>query len=297
MKPRPSLLSLLVMVTLVVAACGRAASTPDAATKIEDSGAVMVGDSDATAGDDSNITMNEDSGVRIGDASDAVTQDDSDGMTEDDSDATMKDDSQATSETSSDVMARVDPEAVTKGDSDAMTNQEPESTVAYDPGSTAAEDAPEVMADLPAWFSAELTDVKTRQTFSIADFKDQVVLVETMAIWCSNCLRQQKEVKALHEALGQRDGWVTVVLDVDPNEKPENLEDYTTRHGFDWVYAVAPRDVAREIGRLYGDQFLNPPSTPMLIIDHLGRAHPLPFGHKNVESLQEELESFLGEGA
>jgi hypothetical protein len=238
MKLRLSLLSLLV--ALVFAACGGAASTPYAAMNNEDSGAVM--------------------------------RDDSDVMTKDDSGATMKD------------------------DSDAMTNQELASTMADDPESMAVEDAPEMMADLPAWFSSDLTDVNTGQTFSIIDFKDQIVLVETMAIWCSNCLRQQKEVKVLHEALGQRDGWVTVVLDVDPNEKPENLKDYTARHDFEWVYAVAPRSVAREIGQLYGDQFLNPPSTPMLIIDYLGQAHPLPFGHKSAESLQEVLQSFLSKG-
>jgi hypothetical protein len=256
MKLKLSLLSLLVLVTLVVAACGGAASTPDAATKNNGSRAVM----------------------------------------KEDSDATMKGASQATSVGDSDSMVKVDSDGMTKDESNKMSDQEPESTMTDDFGSMSVEDNSEVMVDPPAWFSADLTDVNTGRTFSIADFKDQVVLVETMAIWCSNCLRQQKEVKVLHEALGQRDGWVTIVLDIDPNEKPEDLKDYTARHGFDWVYAVAPRDVAREIGQLYGDQFLNPPSTPMLIIDHLGQAHPLPFGHKSAESLQKVLESSLSEG-
>ncbi|MCK7526838.1 MAG: hypothetical protein MZV64_59190 [Ignavibacteriales bacterium] len=41
-----------------------------------------------------------------------------------------------------------------------------------------------------------------------------------------------------------------------------------------------PADVSREIASLYGDQFLNPPSTPMLIIDRKGVAHPLPVWHQ-----------------
>ena len=41
--------------------------------------------------------------------------------------------------------------------------------------------------------------------FTLADFKGKVVLVETMAVWCSTCLRQQTNVLALHEDLGERD--------------------------------------------------------------------------------------------
>ena len=53
------------------------------------------------------------------------------------------------------------------------------------------------------------------------------------------------------------------------------------------------REVAREIGQLYGDQFLNPPSTPMLIVDRQGKVHLLPFGRKTAEDLQEALAPFL----
>ena len=149
--------------------------------------------------------------------------------------------------------------------------------------------------DLPGWFETELTNVNTGQTFKITDFHGQVVLVETMAVWCSNCLRQQREVQALHELLGDQPGLVSVALDIDPNETNDILAAHTGKNGFDWVYAVAPAGVAREIGQLYGGQFLNPPATPMLIIDRQGQAHPLPFGHKTAVSLQEALAPFLAE--
>lgn len=148
--------------------------------------------------------------------------------------------------------------------------------------------------DLPTWFSAELSDVNTGATLAVSDlFKNRVVLVETMAIWCSNCLRQQQEVKVLHEELGERDDLVTLVLDVDANEDAGDLKAYAEKHGFTWIYTVAPREVAREIGQLYGDQFLNPPSTPMLIVDRQGEVHLLPFGRKTAKDLQEALAPFL----
>jgi hypothetical protein len=151
------------------------------------------------------------------------------------------------------------------------------------------------MMEAPAWFSAALTDARTGQTFSVNDFKGKVVLVETMAMWCSNCLKQQGQVKALHEALGMRDDFVSIGLDIDPNENVGALKGYVEDKGFDWYYAVSPVDVSREIASLYGDQFLNPPSTPILVIDRHGEAHQLPFGIKSADELMQAIQPFLDE--
>ena len=147
-----------------------------------------------------------------------------------------------------------------------------------------------------AWISASLTNVKTGEAFTIHDFTGKVVLVETMAVWCPSCKRQQEQVKALHEALGMDSDLVSVGLDIDPNENADDLKGYIETNGFDWIYAVAPADVAREIGALYGDQFLNPPSTPILIIDRKGQVHPMPFGIKSAEDLKAFIEPFLKDG-
>ena len=152
------------------------------------------------------------------------------------------------------------------------------------------------MMDSPAFFKAALVNATTGDTFSIRDYQGKVILVETMAIWCSNCLKQQKQVKALHELLGERDDFVSLGLDIDPNESLQDLQGYVERNGFDWLYAVAPVEVAREIAQLYGDQFLNPPSTPIFIIDRHGDVHPLPFGIKSAEQLKDAIDPFLSEG-
>lgn len=154
----------------------------------------------------------------------------------------------------------------------------------------------EALLDAPGWFSQPLTDVRSGESFTVQDLKGKVILVETMAQWCSNCLRQQKEVLALHGLLGERDDFISLGLDIDPNEDAETLKEYTERNGFSWLYAVSPVEVSREISQLYGDQFLNPPSTPMLIIDRSGQAHPLPFGIKSAEDLHNVLQPFLEEG-
>lgn len=147
----------------------------------------------------------------------------------------------------------------------------------------------------PDWFSVQLTDVNSNSSFSVSDHQGKVILVETIAVWCSNCLRQQREVQTLHQVLGERDDFVSLALDIDTRETAEILQSHAAGNGFDWLYAVAPLEVAREIGQLYGDQFLSPPSTPMLIIDRHGEVHALPFGIKSADDLQAALEPFLSD--
>ena len=154
----------------------------------------------------------------------------------------------------------------------------------------------EAMMETPAWFGASLKDVRSGESFTINDFKGKVILVETMAVWCPTCFRQQQEIKALHEQLGMREDFVSVTLDVDPNEDENVLADYVQQNSqFDWYYAVTGPDIAREIGNAYGDQFLNPPSAPVLVIDRHGVSHPLPFGLKSAEDLQQMIQPYLDE--
>lgn len=153
----------------------------------------------------------------------------------------------------------------------------------------------EAMMESPAWYGAALTNVRTGEAFTIQDLKGKVILVETMAVWCSNCLRQQGQVKELHSLLGERDDFVSIGLDIDPNEEASRLKDFIDAQGFDWLYAVSPVEVSREFSALYGDQFLNPPSTPMLVIDRHGVAHPLPFGIKSADELLHFIQPFLDE--
>ena len=155
---------------------------------------------------------------------------------------------------------------------------------------------PVANAASPAWYSVSLSDASTGQAFTIQSLQGKVVLVEMMAMWCSSCFRQQGQVKALHELLGEPDDFVSISLDIDPNEDSASLKGYVESNGFNWLYAVSPADVSREIASLYGDQFLNPSSTPMLVIDRHGVAHPLPFGVKSADELLQAIQPYLDEG-
>lgn len=183
-------------------------------------------------------------------------------------------------------------EAMMESTPDVMMSRETPTADAMMPKETPSTEA---MMESPAWFGMALTNVHTGETFTIQDFKGKVILVETMAIWCSNCLKQQTQVNALHGLVGNRDDFVSLGLDIDPNEDVSKLKSFVEGQGFDWLYSISPAEVSREIASLYGDQFLNPPSTPMLVIDRHGVVHPLPFGIKSAEELLQFIQPFLDE--
>jgi len=141
----------------------------------------------------------------------------------------------------------------------------------------------------------ELTDAQTGETFTMNDYAGKVVLLETMAIWCPNCVVQANEIRNLHEALGNPEDLISVSLDVDINEGGDSLKEYAYGYGFDWHFAVAPLEVAHELGNLYTAQYLNPPLSPMLIIDRDGNVHHLEYGFKDAETLQKAVEPYLAQ--
>lgn len=166
----------------------------------------------------------------------------------------------------------------------------PDSVATASPSTRAAPSDPPPSPDAAAvaltqaWATAPLTDVATGEIFRIADLAGTVVIVEPMAIWCSNCRAQQRDVQAALEEL-PADQVVYVVLDVDPNEDAASLAEYQADNGFKGRYAIAGDDVARALAADFGDQFLNPPSTPMLIVGTDGTVTQTAYGHKDVDEL------------
>lgn len=130
-----------------------------------------------------------------------------------------------------------------------------------------------------AWAQTDLTDVATGETFRIADLAGRVVIVEPIAIWCVNCRAQQGEVYAALDDLDP-ERVAYILLDVDPNETGPDLAEYRSRNGFTGTYAIAGSEVARALAAEFGDQVLNPPNTPMILIGTDGRITLTDFGHK-----------------
>jgi len=147
------------------------------------------------------------------------------------------------------------------------------------------DDSPAVV--LPDWAHIELTDVLTGETFQIADYAGKPILIESFAVWCSNCLRQQREMARLIEMTGE--SIVHIALDTDPNENMDTVRSHAERHGFNWHYAVAPIEMTQDLIAEFGLAVVNAPRTPVILIEADGSFRLLPAGVKSAENLLEEI--------
>ena len=146
------------------------------------------------------------------------------------------------------------------------------------------------------WLSVELTDASSGETFTINDFKGKVVLVDSMAIWCPNCLRQGLNLKSLR-SMYSPDDLVLVTLDIDSHEDASMLADYAKQAGFDWRFAVAPLELQRNVGNVYGALFLDPTLSPTLIVDRSGEVYKMGFGEKKAEAMSKSLAPLIAAGS
>jgi peroxiredoxin len=167
------------------------------------------------------------------------------------------------------------------------------------PTTTPAADTATVLTVTPTknpledWVRIKMTDVNTGQPFAVADFSGKVVLLNTMAQWCPNCLVQLAYIHKMYRQIGRPADVILISLDVDPNEDEASLKAYADEYGFDWRLAVSPLMVSRALGNLYTAQYLNPPLDPMMIIDRQGNVHHLEYGIKDSDALQKALEPYL----
>lgn len=132
----------------------------------------------------------------------------------------------------------------------------------------------------------ELTDVRSGERFTLGELAaEQPVLVETMAIWCTTCLSQQREVVQAH-AIAE---FHSVGINVDPNEAAADLAEYADREGFDWRFVKADAGLVKLLTDLYGFGVTNPPSTPTFVVAN-GGIRALEFGRvRSAEDLVSEL--------
>ncbi|MFC2079346.1 TlpA family protein disulfide reductase [Candidatus Bipolaricaulota bacterium] len=140
---------------------------------------------------------------------------------------------------------------------------------------------------LPDWAQVELIDAVSGEVFTIADFAGKPILVESFAVWCSTCLRQQREMARLIELAG--DAIVHVSLDTDPNEDLDKVRAHADRNDFTWLFAIAPIDMTQELIEAFGLTVVNAPRAPVILIEANGSARLLPNGVKSAEALLEEI--------
>lgn len=116
----------------------------------------------------------------------------------------------------------------------------------------------------PAWMNVELTDVTTGETFRIVDFRGKTIFLESFAVWCPTCLRQQKEMKELFEQ--DDENIVHISLDTDPNEDEDKVRGHAERNDLGWYFAVSPIQLTNALRDEFGLDVINAPGAPVILI-------------------------------
>lgn len=147
------------------------------------------------------------------------------------------------------------------------------------------------MTDAPAWMTIPVTDVRSGETFTLADFAGKTVFVEPMATWCTNCRRQLGNVAEAKAQLGDSEDVVFVSLSVETNIGDGDLANYTEETGFDWAFAVATPEMLVSLVETFGQSITNPPSTPHFIIRPDGSTTELTTGFEGPDEILQNLEA------
>ena len=138
------------------------------------------------------------------------------------------------------------------------------------------------------WMDIVLTDVVTGETFSIGDFKGKPILLESFAVWCPTCRRQQQEVKELKSR--EVDAIIHISLDTDPNEDEAKVKEHSETYGFDWYFAVAPIELTNDLIDEFGLAVVNAPGAPVMLICEDQSSRLLRSGVKSADDLLEEIQ-------
>jgi len=138
------------------------------------------------------------------------------------------------------------------------------------------------------WRSASFTNVVTGEQFSINDFKGKTVLLESFAVWCPTCLKQQKELKKLQ---AEDDEIIHISLDTDPNESAERVREHIEQNNFDWNFAVSPIEVTKDLIDEFGLRFVNAPAAPVVLICPDQTTHFLGRGVKTAAEIQSDIKT------
>jgi hypothetical protein len=136
----------------------------------------------------------------------------------------------------------------------------------------------------PDWKCENLTDVISGEQFSIEDFAGQTILLESFAVWCPTCLKQQKEMKKV-------EGVVHISIDTDPNEDETLVKNHAIENELDWYFVVSPVEVTKALIEDFGIGVVNAPSAPVVLICPDQSARLLDRGFKNAEELNEAINS------
>jgi thiol-disulfide isomerase/thioredoxin len=167
--------------------------------------------------------------------------------------------------------------------------QSSESVAETDEPAAEAPAEAETLYNGPAWANLPLTDARTGETFTFADFAGKTVYVEPMATWCTNCRRQLPNVEAARQQLDPEQ-YVFIGLSVAEQVDNTTLANYVNEQGWNFPFAVASTELTQGMVDSFGRTVITPPSTPHFIIRPDGSLSQIRTGSHSTEAIIADLQ-------
>jgi thiol-disulfide isomerase/thioredoxin len=139
------------------------------------------------------------------------------------------------------------------------------------------------------WLDTNFTDVITGDSYKLSDFKGKTILLESFAVWCPTCRKQQEQMKKLHEEMG--DSVVSVSLDTDPNESADKVLEHANSNNFDWRFSISPSEFTQILIDKFGFPVVSAPGAPVVLICPDQSSKFLDRGLKSSEKIKSEIEN------
>jgi len=127
-------------------------------------------------------------------------------------------------------------------------------------------------------------------TFSLSDFRGEVVVLDLMATWCPNCeqIAQQTLIPMQDEIeSGELDGLTILTVGTDRGESNEMLGGMAAAKGYEWLHAIDTED--GKVGEKFGSTV-----PTVVVIDADGVVTFLRVGYVSTEDLRGQVDSLLG---
>jgi len=195
----------------------------------------------------------------------------------------------------SSTMAHVTATPVVNHEVQSEASKREKETTEDTPEETAKQVIEEAAADpeRPAWQQVRLTNARTSEEFSLADFTGKTVFVEPMATWCSNCRRQLTNVLEAKQQLAE-DEVIFVALSVETTIDDSTLAKYADGAGFDWLFAVVSPELLSQLVDQFGRTIANPPATPHFVIRADGSFTELVTGIESAAQIITQIKAAQG---
>ena len=139
--------------------------------------------------------------------------------------------------------------------------------------------------DSTQWFETELEDIRSGESFQLAEF-DQPVVIHMFAIWCSKCDAQERQIATLR---AENDAFAMVSVNVDPNEDDEAVLEHANSNGYEWNWVTPPTAFTDSLVDEFGTSITHPPSVPKVLLCPDGSFRRLEGGVQSASDVESEL--------